>query len=161
MNALLGVCFASTDRQNQSFLFLISSIVLILFDGEFKGCGLALFQCLIIQRLSVSHQILFDFNRFKVTIVSFFELFLKIYFIELSSSIRIKDWRTKTNANISQSLSIHLDDSYFWFFMFCRTNTRYRNPSPANNCLYNAGHIFRPTCSTLQLLCRVSTVRFH
>ena len=62
LNALLGVCFASTDRQNQSFLFLISSIVLILFDGEFKGCGLALFQCLIIQRLSVSHQILNQFN---------------------------------------------------------------------------------------------------
>ena len=82
----------------------------------------------------------------------------KTYFLDLSPSIRIKDWWPKTNTNISQSLSIRLDDSYFWFFIFHWTNTRYRNTSPANNCLYNAGHIFRSTCSTLKLLCRVSTV---
>ena len=87
--------------------------------------------------------------------------FAKMYFLDLSPSIRIKDWWPQTNANISQSVSIHLDDSYFWFVMFYWTNTRYRNTSPANNCLYNAGHIFRSTCSTLKLLCWVSTVSIY
>ena len=37
LNAILGICFASSERQQTGFLFLISTFLLIFFDGEFKG----------------------------------------------------------------------------------------------------------------------------
>lgn len=51
LSAILGICFASQDRQNQSFLFLLSTLLLLIFDGEFLGSGMALFVTLIQQRL--------------------------------------------------------------------------------------------------------------
>ena len=51
LSALLGICFASQERQTQSYIYLFSSIILVAFDGEFIGCGLALFTTLVGNRL--------------------------------------------------------------------------------------------------------------
>ena len=52
LGAISGICFASSDRQNQSTLFLLSTFVLFVFDGEFVGTALALVTTLIQQKIN-------------------------------------------------------------------------------------------------------------
>ena len=37
LNAIAGICFDSSERQQTGIYFTLSTLILLIFDGEFKG----------------------------------------------------------------------------------------------------------------------------